>query len=122
MLVCIGGALLAVPPFLTWLNVALLGSLNLFQVLSGSHRSAALAWLAVGTGGTAALIAYISEDLQNTVRAIALSAVLDGRREGPRRPRPFRVTAKPLCLPGEHRIPSLTSFEPDGRPPCASAV
>ena len=47
LLLAIGCAGLALAPFLTWANVALLGSLNLFQIYSASGDPAILPWLVV---------------------------------------------------------------------------
>jgi hypothetical protein len=53
-----GGIGLALSPFLTWVNVVLLGNLSLFQLFSAAGRSDALAWAAVLGGGIAAFVAW----------------------------------------------------------------
>jgi hypothetical protein len=52
----IGCGVLAIAPFLTWANVELLGSLNLFQLYSANRDPAVLPWLVVLAAGTAGVL------------------------------------------------------------------
>jgi hypothetical protein len=53
-----GGVALAIAPFLTWVNVVLLGNLSLFQLFTAAGRSDGLAWGAVIAGGAASFAAW----------------------------------------------------------------
>lgn len=53
-----GGVALAISPFLSWVNVVLLGKLSLFQLFTAAGRSDGLAWGAVIAGGAAAFLAW----------------------------------------------------------------
>ena len=56
-LVAFGGVGLAISPFLPWATIALLGSLDLFQLLRASNSSPAWAWVVVLIGLTLAYFA-----------------------------------------------------------------
>jgi hypothetical protein len=77
-LVLCGGVGLALSPFLTWVNVVLLGNLSLFQLFSAAGRSNALAWAAVLGGGIAAFLAWRQNSSTAIVRAAALTVGLLG--------------------------------------------
>lgn len=53
-----GGIALGVSPLFTWLNVVLLGSLNLFQLFRANGDKPTLAWGAVIAGAAVAVVAY----------------------------------------------------------------
>jgi hypothetical protein len=57
-LVGFGAVALAISPLLSWVNVVLLGSLNLFQLSQAAGHSRGLAWSAVLVGGASALGAW----------------------------------------------------------------
>ena len=67
----IGGGALAISPFLTWVNVILLGGLNLFQLLRVSGHPTGLVWIAVGIGALVFCLSLVSND-QGNVRALAV--------------------------------------------------
>jgi hypothetical protein len=46
----IGGIVLAVSPFLSWANVALLGSLNLFQLYRAGGHAPGVVWIGIIAG------------------------------------------------------------------------
>src|SRR3954454_23794061 len=71
-LVVIGGAGLAIAPFLPWVKVVLLGSLDLFQYLQAGGHGTGLAWTAVGLGAAAAVVASRVEELR-VVRILAIA-------------------------------------------------
>lgn len=54
-----GGALLALSPLLPWLNVAFLGSMNLFRLTTAANSVVVLPWAMVGVG-VALVIATVS--------------------------------------------------------------
>jgi hypothetical protein len=68
-LVIAGGALLGISPFLTWVNVVLLGGLNLFQLLDAAGKPQTLAWLAIAIGAAVIGIGLKQENLK-TVRIL----------------------------------------------------
>jgi hypothetical protein len=57
VLILLGAVALAVSPFLTWVNVLLFGSLNLFQLLKAGGHPETLGWAAVVIGGCVAFLA-----------------------------------------------------------------
>ncbi len=76
-LIVAGGLLLAIAPFLPWLNLPELGNVDLFapQVTSGGAR--ALAWLLVALGIGLALVAFGGRDLAKlAVAAVAAATAL----------------------------------------------
>jgi peptidoglycan/LPS O-acetylase OafA/YrhL len=77
MVVVGGGAALAISPFLTWVQVILLGNLSLFQLFTAAGRSSALAWGAVVAGAAAAIVA-LRNTRPSTVRGTALAVGLLG--------------------------------------------
>jgi hypothetical protein len=56
----IGCGVLAVAPFVTWANVVLLGSLNLFQIYSVNGDPAVLPWLVVIAAVVAGVLSLTS--------------------------------------------------------------
>ncbi len=77
MLVVAGGIALAVSPLLPWVDVVLLGNLNLFQLLNLDGRSKALAWLVLLAGVAAGGVAFRARQV-GTVRVAALAIALIG--------------------------------------------
>jgi hypothetical protein len=73
LVIAIGGVALAGSPFLTWVNVVLLGGLNLFELLRISGRPTGLAWIAVGVGALVVCLSLLSDD-QGSVRVVAVVA------------------------------------------------
>jgi hypothetical protein len=71
-LVALGGAALAVSPFFAWVNVFLLGHLNLFQLLKAGGHSETLAVVAMLVGAAAVIAAWTVED-SGGLRAIAIT-------------------------------------------------
>src|SRR5690349_24706635 len=57
LLVGVGGVLLAVSPFLTWMRVVLRGDLNLFSLSDAAHSARGWAWAPVAIGAIAGLVA-----------------------------------------------------------------
>jgi hypothetical protein len=57
-LIALGGVALGISPFLTWVNVVLLGSLNLFQLSEAAGHRSGGAWAAVLVGAASALGAW----------------------------------------------------------------
>jgi hypothetical protein len=57
-LIALGGLALGISPFLTWVNVVLLGSLNLFQLTQAAGHRSGMAWAAVLIGGASAFGAW----------------------------------------------------------------
>jgi hypothetical protein len=72
-LMAAGGIALAVSPVLTWVNVVLLGSLNLFQLFAAAGRPSGSAWAAVLAGGAAAMVAWQDD---NPTRVRLLGTIL----------------------------------------------
>lgn len=58
----VGGALVAVGPFISWVSVPLLGSLNLFSLLAASEGAEGVAWFPVVIGGLVFLTAMAAGD------------------------------------------------------------
>lgn len=54
-LIALGGVALAISPFFTWVNVVLLGGLNLFQLFNAGGHPSGWAWAVVIAGGAVAL-------------------------------------------------------------------
>jgi Protein of unknown function (DUF2510) len=77
MIVVGGGAAFAISPFLTWVQVILLGNLSLFQLFTAVGRSSALAWGAV-IAGSATTIVALRSSRPATVRGTALAVGLLG--------------------------------------------
>src|SRR5947209_2964524 len=71
-LVALGGLLTAVAPFLAWERVILLGSLDLFNLVSASDASPLWALVVPAIGLAAILVAGMASDL-TTVRSMGLA-------------------------------------------------
>ena len=63
VLIALGGLLVTVAPFLTWLHVVILGDFNLTGLLSAAHASAALAYLVSAAGVALVLIALLARSI-----------------------------------------------------------
>lgn len=74
----IGGIVFAVSPFLSWANIALLGSLNLFQLSNANGSTQAIIWGAVIAGGAVALISFN----RNSVRDVQVAGLIVGLTGG----------------------------------------
>lgn len=77
-----GGVALAVSPFLTWVKVALLGDLTLFQLYSAAGRSNGWAWAAVLAGGAAALVGVRGRNSESVRMAGLLVGAIGGVMAG----------------------------------------
>jgi Na+/pantothenate symporter len=64
--VALGGVALGISPFLTWVNVVLLGGLNLFQLAEITGHRTGLAWSAVIVGGASAFGAWRAKSRRRT--------------------------------------------------------
>lgn len=66
-----------ISPFLPWVDVILLGNLNLFQLFEAAGRSDGLAWGAVLGGGATAFVGW-REGSSTVVRATGLGVGILG--------------------------------------------
>jgi hypothetical protein len=62
-LIAVGAVALLVSPFFTWVNVVLLGNLDLFQYLQAGGHGTGLAWAAVALGVVAIVFAVTVKEL-----------------------------------------------------------
>jgi hypothetical protein len=60
-LMAIGGALMAIGPFIAWVSVPFLGSLNLFSLFAASDGPQGYAWVPVVLGAAVAVAAAASD-------------------------------------------------------------
>jgi hypothetical protein len=73
----VGGSALVISPFLPWVDVILLGNLNLFQLFEAAGHSDALAWGAILGGGASAFVGW-REGSSKIVRATGLGVGILG--------------------------------------------
>jgi hypothetical protein len=73
ILIALGGALLAVAPYLTWLRVVVLGDFNLSGLLSASHATVAIPYLVTALGVTLFLVPMLTRSIE-AVRITALAS------------------------------------------------
>jgi hypothetical protein len=74
----IGGIVFAVAPFLSWANIALLGSLNLFQLSNANGSAQAIIWGAVLAGIAIALIAFNRKSVRDVQAAGLIVGLVGG--------------------------------------------
>ena len=74
VLIALGGALLTVAPYLTWLHVVILGDFNLTGLLSAGHATVAIAYLVTALGVALVLMAVLARSID----AIRITALVCG--------------------------------------------
>lgn len=75
LIIAAGGAALAISPFLPWVQVVLLGNLDLFQLYDTLGRSGGRAWVAVLAGVVIAFVAVRERSPLVWVAAIGVGVV-----------------------------------------------
>jgi hypothetical protein len=73
ILIALGGALLTVAPYLTWLRVVIVGDFNLSGLLSAAHSTVAIPYFVTALGVALVLIAVLARSI-DTVRVTALTS------------------------------------------------
>jgi hypothetical protein len=77
VLIAVGGGLLTVAPFLTWVSVVLLGDFNLTGLLSAAHASVAIAYGVTGIGVALILVAVLGRSMEGVrITALVCGAVV----------------------------------------------
>jgi hypothetical protein len=83
-MVALGGALVALSPFLAWVHVVFIGNLTLFQLLRAAGHSASLGWWAVVVGVSIGVVALVFHDAPSVVATWAIGvAVVAAAVAGP---------------------------------------
>jgi hypothetical protein len=73
ILIALGGALLAVAPYMTWLRVVILGDFNLSGLLSAGHATVAIPYLVTALGVALVLVPTLARSIE-AVRITALTS------------------------------------------------